>query len=246
LWDVATRKRVHQRQTAHRGEVTAVQFAGKNRLVSAGRDNSLIVWDVPSSNTLAYLDEIKDRSGEVTYPGVSPDGRHVLFDQGRELRLLSLDSKQIDGRLTNPSEAVPFSGMAVFAPDGKTILTNGNAAGKLQLWRAPTVDRPRGAELRQLIWMGGVATCGAFFPDGSLAVTGTQDHRVLLWAMPEQAELDKRLSARLSLIEKALDTRSRQVRVWAELENPGWLISGQWATIVVPPQPAPPAPLSVR
>ncbi len=42
--------------------------------------------------------------------GVSPDGRTVLFDQGKELRLLSLtDDKQIEGTLQNPSEAMNFS-----------------------------------------------------------------------------------------------------------------------------------------
>ena len=49
-------------------------------------------------------------------------------------------------------------------------------------------------------------------------------------------EVESSLEGRLTLVEKALDTQSRQVRVWAELSNPGWLIPGSRATMVVPPQ----------
>ncbi len=125
--------------------------------------------------------------------------------------------------------------MALFSPDGKTILTNGSAAGKLQLWRTPRAGAGLGA--RQFIWTKGTATCGAFAPEGNtFVVTGTQDHQVLVWAMPEKDEVESRLKANLTLVEQHLDTQSRQVRVWAELQNPGWLIPGSPATMVVPPQ----------
>jgi hypothetical protein len=69
-------------------------------------------------------------------------------------------------------------------------------------------------------------------------VTGTQDHQVLVWAMPSEGEVEKLPTAHLVLVEKSRDTSTRQVRVWAELDrdNPGWLIPGGTATLVVPPQ----------
>ena len=46
--------------------------------------------------------------------------------EGRELRILALDGHRIEGSLSNPGAVGTFSTMALFAPDGRTILTNGN------------------------------------------------------------------------------------------------------------------------
>jgi WD40 repeat protein len=237
LWETETGKLLHRLPPLHRNAVTSIQFASDKRLVSAGRDNSLVVWDVEAGKPPVRVGrDFEGRGGEVAQIGVSPDGTVVLFDQGRELRLLSLADKHIEGTLLNPSEAMNFSTMALFAPDGKSILTNGSAPGKLQLWRTPP-KHGRASELRHFVWTKGTATCGAFAPEDSFLVTGTQDHQVLVWTMPEKNEVESRLGGRLILVEKHLDTQSRQVRVWAELkETPSWLIPGSRATIVVLPQ----------
>jgi WD40 repeat protein len=222
----------------HAGPVTSVQFASAKRLVSAGKDGRLIVWDVEDVNrTHQIAPRFDGRTGQVWTLGVSPDGKTVLFDQGKEIRLLTLENKDLVGTLRNPSDEMNFSTMALFSPDGKTILTNrsGSAPEKLQLWRTPMTQTRRGSELRQFIWQGAV-TCGAFAPeDSSFAVTGTEDHKVLVWTMPSKEEIDSRLEARLTLVEKYIDTRNRDVRVWAELEAPEWLIPGMRATMVVLP-----------
>ena len=163
LWKTETGALLHTLAN-HSGPVTSVQFASANRLVSAGKDNRLIVWDVEAGKPPHPIGPRFDgRGGEVLTLGVSPDGKTVLFDQGKELRLLTLKDKQIVGTLQNPSDAQNFSTMALFSPDGKTILTNASAAGKLQLWRTPVLQS-RGSELRQFIWNGN-ATCGAFAPE---------------------------------------------------------------------------------
>jgi WD40 repeat protein len=194
-----------------------------------------LVWDVtPGRPPVRERTEFEGRGGEVTQLGVSPDGKMVLFDQGREIRVLSLDDKQIQGTLQNPPPAPNFWGMALFAPDGNAVLTNGPAPGRLQLWRTPD-ERGRASELRQFIWTA-TATCGAFAPESDFVVTGTQDHQVLVWAMPGKQEVEQsRLEAKLTLVDRYLDTTSRKVRVWAELDNPGWLIPGNTATVVIPP-----------
>ncbi len=208
----------------------------RSGLVSAGKDKRLVVWDVEAGKPPHLIGPNFDgRGGFVQSLGVSPDGTRVLFDQGKVLRLLTLEDKQMVGTLQNPTDPMDFSTMAVFSPDGKTILTNGSAPGKLRLWRTP-VTHSRGSELRQFIWEK-TATCGTFAPeDGSFAVTGTQDYKVLVWSMPSKEEIDSRLEARLTLVEKYLDTQSRNVKVWAELESPEWLIPGMRATMVVLPQ----------
>ncbi|MHB1423681.1 MAG: HlyD family efflux transporter periplasmic adaptor subunit [Gemmataceae bacterium] len=241
LWKTETGALLHTLVNAHYGAVTSVQFASAKRLVSAGKDNRLAVWDVEEGRPPHLIGpRFEGRGGEVLTLGVSPDGKTVLFDQGKELSLLTLEVKQLVGSLQKSSAPMNFSTMALFSPDGKTILTNRSAPGSLQLWRTP-VTQPRGSELRQFIWSTstGTANCGAFAPeeDGSFAVTGMQDAKVLVWAMPSKEEIDSPpLNATLTLVDKFLDTHSRHVRIWSELVNtPEWLLPGMRATMVVLP-----------
>jgi WD40 repeat protein len=236
LWETATGALLSCLSEAHRNDITSVQFISDSRLLSAGRDHRLVVWDVePSKTPVKVGPDFEGRGGDVAQVGVSPDGQTVLFDQGRELSLLSLADKEIRGTLQDPADATNFSTLALFAPDGKMILTNGSAPGGLRLWRTPS-GAARASELRQLVWTKGAVTCGAFAPaNGAFLVTGTQDHQVLVWTMPEKKEVESCLEGRLTRVEKALDMQSRQVRVWADLSNPGWLLPGSRATMVISP-----------
>jgi WD40 repeat protein len=240
LWDVEDTEKPQYRLEEHRGAVTSVQFGGDKKpvLVSAGQDRRLISWDVSEGKPPHPTAVSENRSNDVDQLGVSPDGERVLLDQGNELRVLALSGTPPEGTLRNTSATNPFSTLALFAPDGKTILTNSSGAGRLQLWRAPTF-KTRASELRQFVWAYAPVTCGAFDPHGRFAVTGTRDSRVLVWGMPPKDEVDHVLEATLTLVDKLLETRDRKVRVWAELDNPGWLVLGGSATLVVPPAPEP-------
>jgi hypothetical protein len=167
--------------------------------------------------------------------GVDPEGKTVLFDEGREVRVMSLATQRIEGALRSPDGTPNFSTLALFSPDGTTVLTNSNAAGRLQLWRTPS-SQVRGAELRNFAWNGGQVTSAAFDRRGAFVVTGTQDARVLVWQMPDRKEAEKPLPARLTYVEEFLDTSLRRVTVRADLDNANeWLIPGGSATLVVPP-----------
>jgi WD40 repeat protein len=233
LWDVETGARLDVYLNAHRAAVTSLQFTPHRQLVSAGRDNTLAVWNAQPGKPLEHAFGFDRRGGDVAELGVSPDGRQVLFDQGKELRLLSLETKQIEGIFRNPPGASNFTTMALFSPDGKTVLTNGASESRLQLWRAPLPGNPRASELRQFVWSA-PSTCGAFDPDGRFAVTGTEDHKILIWPMPEKDEIEKRLLGQNLRVDPEVTGSSRQVRVWAEVDNPGWLRLGSTATMVIP------------
>jgi WD40 repeat protein len=239
LWETATGKRLARLGGAHRAAVTSLQFAAGDRLVSAGRDKRLVVWTVKDGEEgkeLELVDEFDRRSGDVPQLGVSPDGKYALFDEGRELRVLSLAERKIVSTLSNPAGTVNFATFALFAPDGRTVLTNGAAPGRLQLWRRSAVEG-RAAELRQFMWTSGMASCGAFSPDGTFAVTGTADHQVLVWEMPGKAEAENFPKAYLAFVEEFLDTSLKKVAVRAELKNPPWrLTPGLTATLVFPPE----------
>ena len=113
--------------------------------MSAGGDNSLLYWKVGTDGAVLEPMRFDQRSGEVTAPGVSPDGKYVLYDQGKELRVLSLVDGRTEGMLQNPGGAMNFTTMAQFSPDGKMILTAAASEGRLQLWRA---TRESSARLR--------------------------------------------------------------------------------------------------
>jgi WD40 repeat protein len=246
LWDTATGKQLQRfaggqknlsaeaasAAGGHRGAVTSLAFLSASRLVSAGTDKTLLVWTLKDDGSKDGPPLVIRRSGDVASLGVSPLDQTVLFDYGRELRVLTVPDEKTIGVLQTSSGAMNFSTLAQFSSDGKLILTAGSSDGRLQLWRAPT-DKRRPYELCQLI-SPSPTTCGAFAPDGSFLVTGTRDRQVLIWKAPSQEEL-KELTATVKFVEKALDSNSRQVRIWADLKEPQGLVPGATATLVVYP-----------
>ena len=244
LWNVADSKPLLHKVNAHQAAVTSLAFAPGGQLVSAGRDKGLFLWSVEAGNgnekVLTRTSEIPGRSGDVTQLGLDSTGQYTLLDEGRELRVVALKDQHIEGSLANSGSSGSFSTFALFSPDSKSILTNGAAAGRLQLWRAPSAQ-VRAAELRQLLWSSGTANCAAFDPSGAYAVTGTSDGKVLVWSMPTAKEATSVIKGELSYVEGFLDTSNKRVTVRATLDNAdGWIIPGAAASIVVPPLPTPP------
>jgi WD40 repeat protein len=232
---------------AHGGPVTSVTFltagapdAPQLAVVSAGRDDALNVWFVKPDGSLERKLRLPGRGGEVLTLGVNTKDNQVLFDQGRELRVLSWDKEHnyaaLVGSLSAPG-GTNFSRLAVFSPDGNLILTSGGP-GRLGLWRAPTTQA-RGHELQRLgsTTRAGqsVTTCGAFAPDGSFVVTGTQGRDVIVWPVPKKEEVERRLVARV--FNRDPEVTSGQVRVTLEIDNPPPnLLPGGEVTLVVYPE----------
>ncbi len=234
LWNAATGDRLYTLPKAHRSSITAVHFLPYSQLLTAGRDNTLRLWTLGKQS--ARLDLTLDhRSGDVAVPGASADGQRVLFDQGRSLRVLSLPAGSIRGVVENPRGSANFTGFALFSPDGRLMLTASGSDGHLQLWRSPNQTSARASEVRQLIAPdSGRPTCAAFAPDGSFTVVGASERQVLVWPTPNAAEIEHRLTAKLTFLEGAVDSSARQVRLWAEFENPQRrLVPGTTATVVI-------------
>lgn len=231
LWDTTTGERLCKFPTQHRGAITSLQFPLADRVVSAARDNTLAVWNVQGNQVQLARPAIPSRTGDVTSLGVTPDGKRTLFDQGRMLRLLTLPDGDTDAVLQNTSGGANFTTFAQFSPDGKLVLSAGS--GRIQLWRTP--DRQtRGFELAQLVTTE-KPTCAAFSPDGTFLVVGTRDKQVLIWPVRNAKEnIDRLINAEVTLIEADVQSSARQVRVWAEMDNPGHtLLPGNTVTLVI-------------
>jgi WD40 repeat protein len=233
LWEVGESKPPVRfpADKSHRGGVTSVQFLPGSKdlaywLVSAGRgDQTLLAWPIGADGNPGSPKNLGRRGGNISVLGVNATGSQVLFDQGKELKVLSLPDGALAGVLASHG-ATSFSTMALFSPDGKLILTAGGSDGRLQLWRGPT-PKKRGFELRHLVCPGDAVTCGAFAPDGSFLVTGTRDQAVLVWPVPSKQEIDTQFTAELVLVENDLGLGSRQVRIHAELDNRWFELTSQ-------------------
>jgi WD40 repeat protein len=235
LWDVATGKLRYRFPAGHLGAITALHFPLPPRVISAGRDNALRVWTL--DERAARLETTLDhRSGDVPQLGVTSDGKHALFDQDNALHALSLPGGASEGALRRASGGNHFSTLALFSPDAGLVLTGGAFEGRLQLWRTPIGASPS-CEVRQLISPDrSPTTCAAFAPNGSFLVAATRSRQVLVWPLPSTEEMQRACPVTISLVEQAVESSARQVRVWAELPNPdGRLVPGTTVTMTIYP-----------
>jgi WD40 repeat protein len=240
VWDVATGKLKQQlKAEGHKAAVTSVTFVNDTDLVSVGRTDSLmLLWKVGNGSSTPAA-RLENRTNDVPVLGINPPTKQLLFDQGKELRVLTMPSGRLDGIVSNVGQAANFTTFALFSPDGSLILTA--SEGRMQLWRTPSANQ-RASELRQLIWPGLAANCACFAPGGGspgdqFIVTGMRDRQVVVWDLPSKEDLVP-LTGTLSLIDPSLDGSSRELRVWAEIDNKDHkLLIGQPATLVVRPQP---------
>jgi WD40 repeat protein len=247
LWDVDSGQVLQRFPAGHGGQVTSVTFlaAGPEDnprliVVSAGRDDALMVWPLKADGSPERPLRLPGRGGEVLTLGVNAKDNEVLFDQGRELRVLSWDKDGGYAALVGSLSATGgtnFSRLALFSPDGNLILASGGP-GRLGLWRAPT-DKTRGHELERLVWTSrddqAATTCGAFAPNGAFFVTGTQGRKVIVWPMPKPEDVERRLVARV--FNRDPEVTSGQVKVTLEIDNPPpYLLPGGEVTLVVYPE----------
>ena len=176
------------------------------------------------------------RSGDVAQLGVDPSGEHTLFDDGRELRVLSLTTKKIEGTLQNASTTAAFATLALYSPDGNTILTNGNAAGRLQLWRAPTANDAAGRAAPVRLEQRQRHLRPPSRPTASWSSPARRTIACWSGRCPRRPRRRRAQAGQLTYVEEFLDTSLKRVTVRATLNNPGGtIIPGSSATIVVPP-----------
>src|SRR5262249_12350390 len=161
------------------------------------------LWQLGGDGKSASLAKtFRGRAGEVSVLGGNPQTRQVVFDQGPELRLLSMPNGRTDGVLRNPGGRLNVPGIAPFSPDANLHPANEASETCFQPWRRPRGEPPP-YESRQLVWPGSPFPCGASAPatkdkpQGDFVVTGTEDQQVVIWEMPSEKEITAELDAEI-------------------------------------------------
>jgi WD40 repeat protein/biotin carboxyl carrier protein len=238
LWDVDSGEVKYRISNPHNGPLTSLQFTPQCTLVTAGSDRTIRIWKLGDKGASPEM-PFEHRTGDVPVLGVSADGHHVLFDQDKELHVRALADQRTEGVLHAPSETTKFITLAQFSPDGRLVIAAGTGDNPLQIWRAPAPGI-RASMLRRLaVGPTSMPTCAAFAPDGSFAVTGTLDHKVLVWGLPDDQEIKRQITATITYVDRSIESAEGKVRIWAEklAIPPGLgLLAGETVTLIVTPQ----------
>lgn len=244
IWKTDSGELAYKIHAEHRGPITSIQFTPQARLVSVARDRTIRIWELgDKAARIAKVGEnnrpgiIYNRSGNVDVLGVSPDGSKVLFDQEQSLQVRGIDDQRTVAVMPSPSDSTQFTGFAIFSPQADLVIAAGTGDNPLGVWRQPHPGSTRAFQRVRLAVGNSKPTCAAFDPNGTFAVVGTQDNRVLIFARPEKTEVDRTYPATITYIDQAVESTDRKVRLWAELPNPGMpLLPGDNVDLVIPVQ----------
>jgi WD40 repeat protein len=253
VWDAVGKKKKYTVPADHRDDVKAVHFTPQATLVTVCRDKAIRVWTLGGEGA-ALLRTFDHRSGAVDVLGVSGDGGRVLFDQNAgRMDLVSLADGGTTGSLLNTGSGQRFSGLALFSPDGRQVLTgagDADAKGELQVWSV--LDAGRGAERKRLATPGRTAvTCAAFSPDAAhrFVAVGTQGGDVHFWVLPAETTQPAAVPGKLVSVTR-VDASTSMLRV--EVDNTGGKYDEQLydrgaARLVIDPtaKAMPPGPMPV-
>ena len=225
LYEVATGKRKYSfGNREHNSAITGVHFTPQGRVVSVGRDPSVLVWVVGDKD--ARVERRFGRGGEVPALSVTDDGSRLLLDAAKtQLDVIHLQEGRRERPLIGSGEAGRFSTFAAWSPeltkleDRRLIATTGGTDGVVQVWLAPT-EEDRGIEVARLYTRDlSPATCAAFSPEGEngFLVVGTRRGYVHLWSRPTAPAKPK---ATVTNIGSSIDSSGKTVEMLVEFVNP--------------------------
>jgi cytochrome c len=163
----------------HGGAVTGIAVTPDGaRVISAGFDYSLMLWDLAASRRPRRLE---GHEAAVAAVAMFPDGRHAVSgsDDGT-VGYWDLTADRLIARW--PGHQGKVAAVAV-VPDGSLVASGGWDRG-LRLWDPATGDS------RLFEGHSAAINAVAIASDGRLIASGDHDGHILLWAVPEGRLLD--------------------------------------------------------
>jgi serine/threonine protein kinase len=166
-----------RRLGGHTDAVRGLAFAADGqRLVSAGEDKTLRLWDVPAGREVHRM--ARHTAGATC---CAADGDVALSgSRDQTLRLWDLRNGQ-ELHVFTPSAGTVLA--VALAPDGR-LAASAHFDTLVRLW-----DLNAGRELRRFHAHKQMVTTVAFTPDGKHLVSGSQDQTVRLWQLDTGLEL---------------------------------------------------------
>ncbi len=212
---------------------TGVYFDDGNRLLTAGGDNSAIVWDAQRGNQLLRIGGW-NKPGGTGWRGVaaaSHDGRWIATgsdDSEILAQIWDAESGERVAFLANPSvnqssdsrSEWPEATAIAFAPDDKTLFV-GDQWGTGYLFRTTNGSLQR--SIRTFRAHGGKISAAAFLGDGRLVSAGA-DGDVVIWiANAQEAEVNFRrervLTHRGRVIAIDISSERKQIVTATDLQD---------------------------
>jgi eukaryotic-like serine/threonine-protein kinase len=173
-----------QQATAHRstGFSSAAFAPDGTTLTTVGVDGSIVLWEV---NGLGGRITLPGPAGGVAATALSSDGKLLASAAAGAVALWDVAAGRVSAR-------VPWEGDArslAFAPDGKSLVVSGHAAGDPA--RAGLSKRFRledGRVIAEFHWDRGPINSSAFAPDGQAIVLGGESGIINVWRPQVQTE----------------------------------------------------------
>ncbi|WP_299502534.1 c-type cytochrome [uncultured Roseobacter sp.] len=157
----------------HTAAVNAVAYLGKGRVVSAGDDFTLRLWDAATGDTRV----LGNHTAKIIQLALSPDGQRVASASwDRTIKIWSLEEGAAPIEITGHTNIVND---VAFSPDGKRLYS-ASADGTLRVWDAST-----GEALRRLVNHGFGINTLVVSADETWIAYGAVDGTTRLASLPE-------------------------------------------------------------
>ena len=160
--------------SGHSDGVFSLTFNPQNgqQLVSAGADDTIIVWNLAARQRLSQ--PLAQQPGDVETVAFSPDGK-LLASGGNDNKIILWDMVSRKPRGQPLSSHTDWVTNIIFSPAGK-ILASAGRDSRVILW-----DVASGQPVTTLAGHSDGVWSIAFSPDGSKLATGGVDQTIILW-----------------------------------------------------------------